>query len=179
MAKNIVVCCDGTGNEYGANNTNVVKLYEAIVRDRDQAAFYDPGVGTFSFLGRTLGRRVGRTLGKAFGAGLQQNIEDAYRFLMDRYEPGDRLYLFGFSRGALTTSSAGVEEMGYLPVTQSGAILFFQLVNRLYGRASTVLTSNKGFEEWGRMGGSRSVTFSMPGSVTFSMSIDKAVCAPL
>ena len=45
MAKNIVVCCDGTGNEYGSNNTNVVKLYEAIVRDRDQAAFYDPGVG--------------------------------------------------------------------------------------------------------------------------------------
>ena len=44
MAKNIVVCCDGTGNEYGSNNTNVVKLYEAIVRDRDQAAFYDPRV---------------------------------------------------------------------------------------------------------------------------------------
>ena len=74
MLRNIVVCCDGTGNEYGSNNTNVVKLYEAIVRDADQVAFYDPGVGTFSFLGRTLGRRVGRTLGKAFGAGLQQNI---------------------------------------------------------------------------------------------------------
>ena len=52
MPKNIVVCCDGTGNEYGPNNTNVVKLYEAIVRDADQVAFYDPGVGTFSFLGR-------------------------------------------------------------------------------------------------------------------------------
>ena len=44
-----------------------------------------------------------------------------------------------------------VEEIGYLPVTQSGAILFFQLINRRYGRASTVLTSNKGFEEWGRI----------------------------
>ena len=44
-----------------------------------------------------------------------------------------------------------VDEIGYLPVTQSGAILFFQLVNRRYGRASTVLTSNKGFEEWGRI----------------------------
>ena len=44
-----------------------------------------------------------------------------------------------------------VGEIGYLPVTQSGAILFFQLVNRRYGRASTVLTSNKGFEEWGRI----------------------------
>ena len=44
-----------------------------------------------------------------------------------------------------------VDEIGYLPVTQSGAILFFQLVNRRYGRASTVLSSNKGFEEWGRI----------------------------
>ena len=49
MAKNIVVCCDGTGNEYGSNNTNVVKLYEAIVRDRDQAAFYDPASGPSAF----------------------------------------------------------------------------------------------------------------------------------
>ena len=44
-----------------------------------------------------------------------------------------------------------VDEIGYLPVTQSGAVLFFQLINRRYGRASTVLTSNKGFEEWGRI----------------------------
>ena len=44
-----------------------------------------------------------------------------------------------------------VDEIGYLPVTQSGATLFFQLVNRRYEHASTVLTSNKGFEEWGRV----------------------------
>jgi len=44
-----------------------------------------------------------------------------------------------------------VDEIGYLPVTQSGAILFFQLVNRRYGRGSTVLTSKEGFEEWGRI----------------------------
>ena len=44
-----------------------------------------------------------------------------------------------------------VDEIGYLPVTQSGAVLFFQLINRRYERASTVLTSNKGFEEWGRI----------------------------
>ena len=44
-----------------------------------------------------------------------------------------------------------VDEIGYLPVTPSGAILLFQLINRRYGRASTVLTSNKGFEEWGRV----------------------------
>ena len=54
MSKNIIICCDGTGNEYGPNNTNVVHLYELLVRDDEQIAFYDPGVGTFSFLGRNL-----------------------------------------------------------------------------------------------------------------------------
>lgn len=42
-----------------------------------------------------------------------------------------------------------VDEIGYLPVSHSGAVLFFQLMNRRYEHASTVLTSNKGFEEWG------------------------------
>ena len=44
-----------------------------------------------------------------------------------------------------------VDEIGYLPVSQSGAVLFFQLVNRCYERASTVLTSNQGFEQWGQI----------------------------
>ena len=44
-----------------------------------------------------------------------------------------------------------VAEIGYLPVNQTGAMLFFQLINRRYEHASTVLTSNKGFEEWGEI----------------------------
>lgn len=102
MAKNIVVCCDGTGNEYGDENTNVVKLFERLVRDQDQIAFYDPGVGTFSVFGRNLGKKIGYIMGMGFGYGLTENIEDAYVYLMDHYEPGDRVFLFGFSRGAFT-----------------------------------------------------------------------------
>ena len=44
-----------------------------------------------------------------------------------------------------------VDEIGYLPVTQDGAVLFFQLINARHERASTVLTSNKGFEDWGNV----------------------------
>ena len=44
-----------------------------------------------------------------------------------------------------------VDEIGYLPVTRNGAVLFFQLIGRRYERASTVLTSNKSFEEWGEV----------------------------
>jgi uncharacterized protein (DUF2235 family) len=102
VAKNIVVCCDGTGNEYGEHNTNVVDMYEPIIRNQNQIAYYDPGVGTFSVLGRTLGKKLGIMLGQGFGYGLTENIEDAYLYLMDRYEPGDKLFLFGFSRGAFT-----------------------------------------------------------------------------
>ncbi len=44
-----------------------------------------------------------------------------------------------------------VDEIGYLPINDTGAMLFFQLINRRYEQASTVLTSNKGFEEWGEI----------------------------
>lgn len=44
-----------------------------------------------------------------------------------------------------------VDEIGYVPVSQAGAMLFYQLMSRRYERASTVLTSNKSFEEWGEV----------------------------
>ena len=129
--KNIVICCDGTGNEYGENNSNVVKLYQRVVRDRDQAAFYDPGVGTFSFLGRELGRRTGVALGKFFGAGMRQNIEDAYRFLMETYEDGDRVFLFGFSRGAFTVRAlAGM--LNKCGLLQKGSINLVPYASKIY-----------------------------------------------
>jgi uncharacterized protein (DUF2235 family) len=131
MGKNIIVCYDGTGNEYGKNNTNVVHIFESILREDDQIAFYDPGVGTFSYLGRYLGRRVGIILGKAFGAGLQQNLEDGYEYLMNRYEKNDRLYLFGFSRGAYTARalSGMLYHFGLLPKGSKNLIPY---VSKMY-----------------------------------------------
>ena len=102
LVKNIVIFCDGTNQRYQRHNTNIVKLYQSVERDKTQTAFYDPGVGTFSILGRTLARKAGMALGLAFGAGVQHNIEDAYRFLMDHFEDADKVFLFGFSRGAFT-----------------------------------------------------------------------------
>jgi uncharacterized protein (DUF2235 family) len=105
MAKNIVLCCDGTANEFAKDNTNVVKLYSTLVQDRpEQCTYYHPGVGTLEPPGAlTPWRRlVTRTLGQAVGAYLENDICDAYAFLMRNYEPGDRVFLFGFSRGAYT-----------------------------------------------------------------------------
>lgn len=109
MTKNIVVCCDGTGNEYGDRNSNVLKLYSILPKnDSRQVTFYDPGVGTLTLppaLSKPA-RQISRMLGLAFGRGITANITDAYRFLMRTYEPGDKVFFFGFSRGAYTARAA-------------------------------------------------------------------------
>jgi uncharacterized protein (DUF2235 family) len=104
--KRLVVCCDGTWNRPDqtkqgvAAPTNVAKISLALADEDDagdpQVLYYEAGVGT---------RRRERFLGGAFGVGLSRNVQDCYRFLVDCYEPGDKLYFFGFSRGAYTARS--------------------------------------------------------------------------
>ncbi len=110
MAKRLVVCCDGTWNIPDRQDrgkvrpSNVAKLALALAgEDVDgarQRLFYNKGVGTGPF---------DRLLGGAFGAGLSKHVQDCYRFLVDNWEPGDEIFLFGFSRGAYTArSTAGL-----------------------------------------------------------------------
>ncbi|MFI8089363.1 DUF2235 domain-containing protein [Streptomyces sp. NPDC086080] len=101
MAKRLVVCCDGTWNFADQpSKTNVAKVALSVrpgsVAGREQRVYYHSGVGT---------HRRDRLRGGAFGAGLSRNVMDAYRFLVETYEPGDELFLFGFSRGAFTARS--------------------------------------------------------------------------
>lgn len=102
--KNIVICCDGTGNQFNDCNSNVVKLYTALVINNEQVGYYHPGVGTMGAPDRKtrVGKGWSRIEGLAFGSGFMDNVEDAYRYLMDRYNDGDQIYLFGFSRGSYT-----------------------------------------------------------------------------
>lgn len=104
MPKNILVCCDGTSNEFGTQNTNVIKLYQAAVCNANQIAYYHPGVGTMGARSAltSIGRWWTKVIGLAFGYGISDNIADAYQFLMGNFEPGDNIYVFGFSRGAYT-----------------------------------------------------------------------------
>lgn len=136
MPKNIVVCCDGTGNEYGDCNSNVVSLYQSLVLDdKQQVAYYHPGVGTEgSPTSRNrLEAAFSVVMGLGFGAGLLSYVGDAYRFLMDQYEDGDRIYLFGFSRGAYTVRAlAGMLNMfGLLHAGNDGLIPY---ILKMYAR---------------------------------------------
>ncbi len=104
MAKNVVVCCDGTSNQFAKDQTNVVKLCYTLTQGPEQIVFYHPGVGTMEPPGALTSYTIWWTklFGLAIGYGLLNDIRDAYVFLMDHYEPGDRVYIFGFSRGAYT-----------------------------------------------------------------------------
>jgi uncharacterized protein (DUF2235 family) len=96
--KRIVFCFDGTWNKLNADTpTNVVLTAASIERQaRDgvvQIIHYDEGVGT---------GHLEKMSGGVFGAGLTANVREAYRFLIFNYDPGDEIYVFGFSRGAFS-----------------------------------------------------------------------------
>ncbi|MFQ6576518.1 DUF2235 domain-containing protein [Pseudomonas sp. UM16] len=101
--KHLVLFSDGTGNSAGKLfKTNVWRLYQAVdlcdpatPEQPRQFAFYDDGVGTSTFKPLAL-------LGGGFGVGLARNVVDLYLFLCRMYTPGDKIYVFGFSRGAFT-----------------------------------------------------------------------------
>ena len=100
--RNLVVCCDGTGNEIGANLSNVLKLYRIAQKNERQRIYYDPGVGTIGkpSVWRRWRQKAMGVFGLATGYGLDDNVLDAYRYLCEAYEEGDDIWLFGFSRGA-------------------------------------------------------------------------------
>ena len=108
MAKNIVICCDGTGNQFGDHNSNVVKIFSCLSRnDMQQVLYYHPGVGTKGSMDTPtywgmLKQKFTKIHGLAYGYGVVSNVAQAYTFLMDNYHEGDKVFLFGFSRGAYT-----------------------------------------------------------------------------
>jgi uncharacterized protein (DUF2235 family) len=105
MGKRVVLCADGTWNtahgvDAVVNDTNVRKMFCALADVPDQLRYYDSGVGTD-------GTPIDHLTGGAMGQGLFQKIQDNYEYLAYVWDPGDDIYLFGFSRGAYTARSLG------------------------------------------------------------------------
>ena len=122
--KRLAIFCDGTWNRMSAKEpTNVLMGAEAVLPTDaagvQQVTYYDEGVGSTFLVSR-----LETVLAGIFGLGLLDKIEAAYRFVVFNYEPGDEIFIFGFSRGAYTARSlAGlIRKCGIIPRTMAGRI---------------------------------------------------------
>ncbi len=134
--RHLVVCCDGTWNTPDQEKsgvpapTNVRRLHNALAgQDKDgndQVRYYHPGVGT--------GNVLDKAFGGALGIGLSANIQGAYHWLAGTFQPGDRISLFGFSRGAYTVRSLGgmIGTCGIVDFGDCGPDESWALVESLY-----------------------------------------------
>lgn len=148
--KRLVVCCDGTWNFADQpSKTNVTKIALAVRRGlsaggMEQRVYYHSGVGTHWW---------DHLRGGAFGVGLSGNIIDAYRFLVEAYEPGDELFLFGFSRGAFTArslaglvSNSGIVRREHAEQVKEAWALYRDRLESPTGVASTLFRRSYAYE---------------------------------
>lgn len=119
MSKSILIFSDGTGQSGGItfdeDRSNIYKLYrstrcgpDSAIDPKDQVTFYDAGLGSpgaGSFIKFRLWRQVYNKASAMTGLGITRNIIDCYAAIIRLYRPGDRIFLFGFSRGAYTVRS--------------------------------------------------------------------------
>jgi uncharacterized protein (DUF2235 family) len=103
--RNLVVVLDGTSNQFGMHNSNCVEFYSHLEKTDDQLTYYNSGIGTYMkptiFFGPAIWKETIRNCwDMAFAYRLKSYVMGAYRWLSDHYCEGDRIFLYGFSRGA-------------------------------------------------------------------------------
>jgi len=149
--RTIVLCFDGTANEYSSNVTNVIKLYSLLRKDKvdEQLCYYQAGVGTYFEPGvvQPIFRWAASILDDAFAWYLYQHVIDGYTFLMQNYNCGDRVCLFGFSRGAYTARAlAGMlNKVGLLSKDNTDQIPFAYKLYKSTNSSDEALA--RGFKE--------------------------------
>jgi len=136
--RNIIIFSDGTGQrgglQFDERRSNIYKLYRATrcgpdsaVDPSKQVAFYDPGLGTLPGgidSPTALARSLYNLASQATGLGITRNIIDCYSTIIRLWEPGDRVFLFGFSRGAYTVRClGGVMKLCGVPTQDPGGAL--------------------------------------------------------
>ncbi|KAJ8501620.1 hypothetical protein ONZ45_g12087 [Pleurotus djamor] len=121
--RNLIVNLDGTSNQFSVNSTNVVEIFSRIIKsggDIEQLVYYNSGIGTyarpsfrsFSYLKQVLYNLIDTAIAWNF----ERIIYAAYKWISENYEPGDRIFLFGFSRGAyqVRVIAGMIERVGLL-----------------------------------------------------------------
>lgn len=140
ISKNIIICCDGTGNKPSDGEaSNVYDLVGLLNGTKNQLVYYDTGLGTEAAPGKQtkIASIINIGAGLAFGEGLNKNIKDGYQFLMSNYNEGDRIYIFGFSRGAYTARAiAGLIQL--LGLLKPGSQNMVDYVVKQYTRTGAI-----------------------------------------
>ncbi|PSR73063.1 hypothetical protein PHLCEN_2v11085 [Hermanssonia centrifuga] len=119
--RTLVLCFDGTGDQFDADNSNVIQLFTLLQKDdhTQQMVYYQAGIGTYTVpqIATPFMANLSKNVDAAIAWNLDAHVMDGYTFLMQNYQAGDKICIFGFSRGAYTARSlAGmVHKVGLLP----------------------------------------------------------------
>ncbi|KAF8064175.1 hypothetical protein FPV67DRAFT_1420072 [Lyophyllum atratum] len=159
-SRNLILCFDGTGNKFG-ENSNIVRFFHALIKDdhERQLVYYQPGIGTYNK--RQFITRSASAIASKIDAGVALHINDhvkeGYQYIMRNYRKGDKISLFGFSRGAHTARVVAgmLYKVGILPAHNDQQLDFAFSVYQM--------TGNEGYDlskEFKR-------TFAMPVTVEF------------
>ncbi|KAH8119720.1 hypothetical protein DFH11DRAFT_1500290 [Phellopilus nigrolimitatus] len=119
--RTLVLCFDGTGDQFDNDNSNVVQFCSLLKKgdNKQQMVYYQAGIGTYTIpqIATPIASKVRKTLDMMLGSSLHHHVMGGYEFLMENFREGDRICIFGFSRGAYTARAlAGmIEKVGLLP----------------------------------------------------------------
>ncbi|KAJ7097706.1 hypothetical protein C8R44DRAFT_859850 [Mycena epipterygia] len=130
LSRNLVVSIDGTSNQFGVYNTNVVELHSRI-DPKNQSKYYNCGIGTYvpdeaKATFKYVGQWIDNTIDLAIARNFKNIILEAYKWLSTTYQPGDKIFIFGFSRGAhqARTLAAMIEKVGLVDTGNESMIPF-------------------------------------------------------
>ncbi|KAJ8502355.1 hypothetical protein ONZ45_g11841 [Pleurotus djamor] len=152
--RNLIVNLDGTSNQFSVNSTNVVELFSRIIKsggDVEQLVYYNSGIGTyarpsfrsFSYLKQVIYNHIDTAIAWNF----ERIVHAAYKWLSENYEPGDRIFLFGFSRGAyqVRVIAGMIELVGLLHKGNENQIAFaYELYTAVTAHSKRASTQTAG-----------------------------------
>ncbi|KAI0253198.1 hypothetical protein BJV78DRAFT_1372674 [Lactifluus subvellereus] len=140
-ARTLVLCFDGTGDQFDADNSNIVQFFSMLKKDdkSQQLVYYQAGIGTYMIpeIATPSMSRVHKNIDMALGHHLDAHIMGGYEFLMENYHAEDKICIFGFSRGAYTARAlAGmIHKVGLLPAGNHQQVPF---AYKMYSRDDKV-----------------------------------------
>ncbi|KAI0253200.1 hypothetical protein BJV78DRAFT_1123425 [Lactifluus subvellereus] len=140
-ARTLVLCFDGTGDQFDADNSNIVQFFSMLKKDdkSQQLVYYQAGIGTYTIpeIATPFMTSVHKNIDMALGNHLDAHIMGGYEFLMENYHAEDKICIFGFSRGAYTARAlAGmIHKVGLLPAGNHQQVPF---AYKMYSRDDKV-----------------------------------------